>query len=379
MFGAVVRPVRLRRPRPAVRDRRPGARCLHADPRLRLRRAGRRQPDPRAGVVARGVRDDRQRWSGSTPTCCACWRSSAPTDQRDPAPAARRPQAGGPSSFPAGLPGGLGAPRPWCLGRLASRGRLAARCRSSTQRPRTPRRRPPTSVPSSSVPGSSTAWIAASAIGSTPSPRQASGSASSSAIRPSAASVEGSSTRDERAVAGGRGVELVGPEQQRRRGGELRPEDRAEGDRPAAGLDHGDGLGGGQPARPGAGDLLERRRDRLDGAEVGAGADQRPRRRRRCSRRTASARWPHRRRRPHLVGDVVGADQDHRDVGLDRQRPVDLAGEVGGLGADHGERAQVDPPVGPLGDAAGQQRAGRLLDPLDAVARPRRSRRAARP
>ena len=51
------------------------------------------------------------------------------------------------------------------------------------------------------------------------------------------------------------------------------PEDRAQRDGPAALLDDGDGLGGGEPARPGAGDLLERRRDRLDGAEVGAGAD----------------------------------------------------------------------------------------------------------
>ena len=51
-----------------------------------------------------------------------------------------------------------------------------------------------------------------------------------------------------------------------------------------------------------------------------------------------------------------------------RQGPVDLGGEVGGLGAHHGELAQVHPPVGPLGQAAGEEGAGRLLDPVDAVA-----------
>ena len=78
------------------------------------------------------------------------------------------------------------------------------------------------------------------------------------------------------------------------------------------------------------------------------------------------------------MGDVVDADQDDRDVGLDRQGPVELAVQVGATGADHGERAQVDPAVGALGDAAGQQRARGLLDAVDAVARRRWSRRAAR-
>ena len=41
-------------------DRRPGARCLHADPRLRLRRAGHRRRHRRARVVAGGLRADRQ-------------------------------------------------------------------------------------------------------------------------------------------------------------------------------------------------------------------------------------------------------------------------------------------------------------------------------
>ena len=48
------RPVRLRRPRPAVRGRRPGARRVHADPRLRLRRAGRRRRHRRS--ASRGGR-----------------------------------------------------------------------------------------------------------------------------------------------------------------------------------------------------------------------------------------------------------------------------------------------------------------------------------
>ena len=44
LFGIDTRPLRLRRPRHAVRRRRPGARRVHADPRLRLRRAGHRRP-----------------------------------------------------------------------------------------------------------------------------------------------------------------------------------------------------------------------------------------------------------------------------------------------------------------------------------------------
>ena len=85
----------------------------------------------------------------------------------------------------------------------------------------------------------------------------------------------GDEHRRELLVAVGRGVEAVRPEQQRRCGVELRAEDVAERDRPAAVLDDGDGLRGRQPARPLARDLLERLRDRPDGAEVGAGADQR--------------------------------------------------------------------------------------------------------
>jgi GNAT superfamily N-acetyltransferase len=67
------------------------------------------------------------------------------------------------------------------------------------------------------------------------------------------------------------------------------------------------------------------------------------------------------------VGDVVGPDQDHREVRLDRQGPVDLRAEVGGDRADLAERPQVDAAVALVGHAAGHQRARGLLDPVDAV------------
>jgi hypothetical protein len=69
------------------------------------------------------------------------------------------------------------------------------------------------------------------------------------------------------------------------------------------------------------------------------------------------------------VGNVVDADQDHGDVRLGRQRPVDLTDQVGGAGSDEGVGAQVDAAVGLLGQPAGQQRTGGLDDALDAVAR----------
>ena len=217
--------------------------------------------------------------------------------------------------------------------------------------------------------GALTAWTAAVATGSTPSPRNASGWASSSGTRPSAASVDGQQHGDQRAVAVGRRVELVGAEQQRRArprtpGPRIEPSETV---RPPSST-HRDRLGGGQPARPGPGDLLERRRDRLDRAEVGAGADHAPRRRRRAGGVRASERWRTDCDGQHRVGDVVGADQDHRDVRArsagrgrsGRSRSEDWAPTTANV-------AQVDPAVGPLGEPAGEQRAGRLLDPVDAV------------
>ena len=57
------------------------------------------------------------------------------------------------------------------------------------------------------------------------------------------------------------------------RGRELRAEQVAERDRAAAGLDDRDGLGRGEVAAPAAGEQPQRLGDRLDRAEVGAGAD----------------------------------------------------------------------------------------------------------
>ena len=77
----------------------------------------------------------------------------------------------------------------------------------------------------------------------------------------------------------------------------------------------------------------------------------------------------HRGRGQHRVGDVVDADQDHGDVGLGRQRAVDLAGQVGGLGR-RPRRTRAGGPGGRRGSARPLARwaPGRLLDPVDAVA-----------
>ena len=254
-------------------------------------------------------------------------------------------------------------------GGAAARPRARVR-RAGRRRPRCRRAR---------CPGCLTAWTAAVAIGSTPSPRNASGC----------------------------GLVARGP-------GRARPASRAAAPRPASGSRRPTGGTGrgrtaarARPRTPGpriepsetvrppssttaivwaaasrrdqvAGDLLERRRDRLDRAEVGAGADH---------DRDAGLAQPayrlgevaHRVRGQHRVGDVVGADQDHRDVGLDRQGPVDLAGEVGGLGADH-RRTRAG---GPGGRPArpGRWPAARRASPRPGRRRTRRrwSRRAARP
>jgi hypothetical protein len=71
------------------------------------------------------------------------------------------------------------------------------------------------------------------------------------------------------------------------------------------------------------------------------------------------------------VGDVVDADQDHSEVGLCRQRAADLAEQVGRAGSHEGVGPQMHAAVGLLGDATGQEGAGGLDDPLDAVARGR--------
>ncbi len=241
------------------------------------------------------------------------------------------------------------------------------RWRSSTQRPRTPRREPPTWVPSSSVPGVFAASIAAAATGRSPSPRPTSGRFD----RVEAEAQRGQRRRQQHVgegpVALGRRVELVRAEQHRRGGVELRPEDRAERDGAAALLDDRDRLGRREPARPRPAHLLERRRDGTDRAEVGTRADQH-----------LDARVPqpvdrvgevaHRRGGHDGVGDVVDADQQHGQVGVGGQRAVDLTGQVPRLRAHHGELPEVHPTVGLGREAAREVGAGRLLDPVDAVA-----------
>ena len=269
------------------------------------------------------------RWSGSTPTCCASSRSSArrlTAADADVRPVRRTRASGSVRACHGSSPGwpGVGSRRSRAPRRLGRSG-WRRRCRSSTHRPRTPRRRPPTSVPSSSVPGVLTAWTAASAIGSTPSPR-----------RPRAAS------------------SLLGR-------GRARPAPTAAARRPASGSRRRTGGTGrartAAPARrrtPGRGSSRGTRCGRRSRrtAMVCAAASRRDQVRATClsggaiglrvprsgqvptSTAIAGVAQPadrlgevaHRRRRPHLVGDVVGADQDHRDVRLDRQRPVDLGG-----------------------------------------------------
>ncbi len=68
------------------------------------------------------------------------------------------------------------------------------------------------------------------------------------------------------------------------------------------------------------------------------------------------------------MGHVVRADEDDRDVRLHRQGQVDLLGQVPGLRAHHGQRAQVHPAVGALGQAGGEVCARCLRDLVDAVA-----------
>ena len=62
------------------------------------------------------------------------------------------------------------------------------------------------------------------------------------------------------------------------------------------------------------------------------------------------------------VRDVVDADEDHRDVRLDRERPVDLPGQVAGLRPDERDGAEVHPAFGGFGEAGGQVGARGLLD-----------------
>ena len=145
---------------------------------------------------------------------------------------------------------------------------------AATQRPRGPRSLPPTCVAATSVPGCSAASAAASAIGSTVATRARSVvSMSASNHTPRAAHTDGSRAAAALRVAGGGRVEPVRAEHLPGDAANSGPEDVAERDGAPAGLDHDDGLRGRQLAAPAPGDRAQRLRDRLDRAEVGAGAD----------------------------------------------------------------------------------------------------------
>ena len=172
----------------------------------------------------------------------------------------------------------------------------------------------------------------------------------------------------QRLVAGGGRVELVGPEQQGRGGGELRAEDRARarryGRRPRrprwSARRRDDAT---RPARPGAagigiGEMVPR-----SGQVPTTTATSASRR-----RRTASERWRTDAAGQHRVGDVVGADQDDGDVGVELEGGVDLGLQVARLRPDDGELAQVHAAVRLLGHAGAEPGAGGLLDGGDAVA-----------
>ena len=171
----------------------------------------------------------------------------------------------------------------------------------------------------------------------------------------------------QRAVAVGRRVELVGAEQQRGRGREL----RARGSSPARRC--------GRPPRATAMVwAAASRRDQVRATCLSGGAiglivprsgqvpttTSTPASRR---RRTPSERW-----RTEAAGSTVWVTSlapiriTATSGSIGSARSIWRV-EVGGRRADHGELAQVDPPVGPLGQAAGEQRAGGLLDPVDAV------------
>ena len=128
----------------------------------------------------------------------------------------------------------------------------------------------------------------------------------------------------------------------------------------AACLDHCDGLSGGQPVAPGPGDLPQRRHDRPDHAEVGAGAHHH------LTVRGAQPadrgrQQPDRGRRRHLRLHVVRADQDHRDMRAGLQRGVDLRGEIGRLRPGLRHVDQPDRSLGQLGEPGGEQHAGGLV------------------
>ena len=171
-------------------------------------------------------------------------------------------------------------------------------------------------------------------------------------------------------IASGRGVEAIEPEELLGRGRELRSEQVTQRDGAPAGLDDGHGLGCGQVATPPPDEQPERLGDGLDGAQVGAGADD--------DLGAENARSPHgglempdRDRAVGAVGDVVGADEDEDEVWVRRvlQCRRELSLQVGGLRADDGAVGDLDAAAHLGGDTARDDRADRLLGSVRAQAR----------
>ena len=67
------------------------------------------------------------------------------------------------------------------------------------------------------------------------------------------------------------------------------------------------------------------------------------------------------------MGDVVGADQDHREVRRQVQGELPLRYQTVRGGSDHRDAAQLDRPVQPLGEPGREQRSGGVAGPLDPV------------
>ncbi len=113
-------------------------------------------------------------------------------------------------------------------------------------------------------------------------------------------------------------------------------------------------LGVGQLPRGPRSERPQRLRDQSQRAEVGAGADH--------DGRAALTQPPdrglqvaHRVAHRHPVGDVVAADDDHRDVrGVRRRQRVELRGQHRRLRPDDGGGPQPDRPLRPLRELPGQ-------------------------
>ena len=261
----------------------------------------------------------------------------------------------------------LGAPR----AASASGWRPSAVPQLAPSGPRAPRRAPATSVPSTSVPG------VLDRLGRRPAAigRIALAAARPRASvlvvgpRPSAASDRRQQHRGQRRSrrpTGGSGRARTAAPGRRRTPGRA----RAERDGAAARLDDRDRLRGGEPARPEPRDLLERRR-RAARPCPGRGRCRRPPRRRPRAaggrRRRAAAPTPTAAR---AWVTSLAPIRMTATSGSAVQRLVDLAVEVARSARRPRRRERRwTRRSAPVGEPGGQQRAGRLLDAVDAVAR----------